>query len=245
MRALLPALRMYGLNVTLSGNGAASILKRMWNSNTIEEGIIAITATNGGCCVKNLQIYGITIPNNQLGIYISEDSNNNTIANNVFNNNYIGLDVDSDTNLIVGNICNNNSNSLQIKGLNNVVTSNTCNENDNCCISCGCQNSLIVGNVCNNSVSGISISMSSNNVITSNTCNGNDVGINSAFSNNNIITGNTCIRGTGESSDYTSSQYTIKLSSYCSANLIVGNLIMGKNYVDSGTNNTFANNKYQ
>ena len=85
---------------------------------------------------------------------------------------------------------------------------------------------------------------SSTNTIIGNTCNDGTSGIllNSNSENNTVI-GNSCIRGTGTASDYTSYQYTIKVDN-SNNNLIAGNNIMGKNYVDFGTGNTFANNKY-
>ena len=52
-----------------------------------------------------------------------------------------------------------------------------------------------------------------------------------------------CVRGNGIASDYASGQYTIRVLG--DNNLIAGNLILGKNYTDSGTGNTFADNKYQ
>ena len=58
-----------------------------------------------------------------------------------------------------------------------------------------------------------------------------------------VITGNMCVRGNGIASDYASGQYTIRVLG--DNNLIAGNLILGKNYTDSGTGNTFADNKYQ
>ena len=66
-------------------------------------------------------------------------------------------------------------------------------------------------------------------------------------SNNCTITGNTCIRGTGLTSDYTSSQYTIYLNgSENNYNLIANNIIMGKNVVDESTsgNNSIYGNKW-
>ena len=173
-------------NVKLSGNGAATVLKRMWNSSTYE-GVINITATNGGCCVENLQI----------------DGNNATYTSNFSRGIYLS---NSDNNTITGNTCNNNS------------------------------------------YYGIYLSNSNNNTITGNTCNNNNrysISL-SDSSNNNTITGNTCIRRTGQSSDYTSLQYTIRLDgTENNYNLIAYNNIMGKNYVsDGGTGNTFNGNKY-
>ena len=173
-------------NTKLSGNGAATVLKRMWDSSA-SEGIITINAANGGCCVENLQI----------------DGNKATYSSN--NNEGIYLNM-SDNNTITGNNCNNNS------------------------------------------YDGIYLYGSDNNTITGNTCNDNNHGIGlSSNSDNNTITGNTCIRGTGQSSDYTSSQYTIYLSgTNNNYNLIADNNIMGKNYVSGGgTSNTFVNNKFE
>ena len=78
-------------NTKLSGNGASTILKRMWNSNTTE-GIITINAANGGCCVENLRIDGnkAAYSSNNIGIYL-DNSNNNTITGNTCNNNNYGI----------------------------------------------------------------------------------------------------------------------------------------------------------
>ena len=187
--------------VTLSGNGAATVLKRMWSGS----GTGVITVTSDYCTVQNLQIDGNKSSySSNFGIYLSGSSGNT----------------------ITGNTCNNNGNagiSLSTGG-----------------------NDTITGNTCNNNSIGINLTgNSSNDTITGNTCNNNDTGIYMLNGNNDTITGNTCIRGNSLPSNYTSSQYTIQIASRSENNLIVGNNIMGKNYVDSGTNNTFANNKYQ
>ena len=196
-------------NTTISGNGSSTILKRMWDSSTYE-GVINITATNGGCIVEKLQING----------------NNSNYES--FNNAGIRIS-SSDNNTIIENICNNNNTGIYLSGAeNNTVTGNICNNNDT--------------GVC---LSGSSLSNYLVSTVTGNTCNNNNYGIYLHGAENNTITGNTCIRGTGQPSDYTSSQYTIFVAeSGCENNLFIGNNIMGKNYVDNGTNNTWANNKY-
>ena len=73
--------------------------------------------------------------------------------------------------------------------------------------------------------------------------NNNSYGIYVSGGSNNTVTGNTCLRGTGTTSDYTSSQYTIKISGKNS--LVANNNCMGKAPVDSGTGNTLVNNKYE
>ena len=216
-------------NVKLSGNGNATVLRRMWDSST-GEGVITITATNGGCCVENIFVDGNKSAYNSSsnnGIYLSS-SRNNTITGNTCNNNSYGIYLSSRNNTITGNTCNNNDYGIYLPGSNdNTITGNTCN---------------------NNNDSGIRLSSGSNNTITGNTCNNNSYyGICLIISsNNNTITGNTCIPGEGTPSEYTSAQYTILLySTDNNYNLISSNNIMGKNYVSGGgTGNTFVNNKY-
>ena len=194
-------------NVMLSGNGNSTILKRMWNSNNLE-GIVTVTATNGGCCVASLQIdgnRGSYTSSNNCGIHISGSSNNK----------------------VTDNTCNNNASHgiALMTSSDNTVTGNTCNDNN----------------------TGIYLYYNSNNnTVTGNTCNDNNTGIYLNSSDNNTVIGNTCIRGTGKASDYTSSQYTIRLSGTGNNyNLIACNNIMGKNYTSGGgTSNTFINNKY-
>ena len=127
------------------------------------------------------------------------------------------------------------------------VTGNTCN-NNNYGIYVNGPNSCTAGNVCNNNkTAGIS-SNSNNATITGNTCKDNGIGISLMGGSRNTVTGNTCIRGEGAPDDYSSGQYTILISSFSSAtsdSLFVGNNIMGKNYADGGTNNTWANNKFE
>ena len=264
-------------NVKLSGNGDATVLKRIWDSFT-DEGVVTITAVNGGCCVENIFVdgnksayssynnYGIcllgssdntvasnTCNNNNNGICLSSSSNNNTVASNTCNNNNYGICLlGSSDNTVASNTCNNNNNSgiyLLSSSSNNTVTGNTCNNNNNngIYLYSSSNNNTVASNTCNNNSSGIYLSNSSNNTVTGNTCNNNNNGIYlSNLNNNNTITGNTCIRGGGASSDYKSSQYTIRLySTNNNYNLISSNNIMGKNYVSGGgTGNTFVNNKY-
>ena len=216
-------------NVKLSGNGNATVLRRMWDSST-GEGVITITATNGGCCVENIFVDGNKSAYNSSsnnGIYLSS-SRNNTITGNTCNNNSYGIYLSSRNNTITGNTCNNNDYGIYLPGSNdNTITGKTCN---------------------NNNDSGSRLSSGSNNTNTGNTCNNNSYYGICLFisSNNNTITGNTCIRGEGTPSDYTSAQYTILLySTDNNYNLISSNNIMGKNYVSGGgTGNTFVNNKY-
>ena len=245
------AIAMNKYNVKLSGNGNATVLKRMWDSS-MNEGVITITATNGGCCVENIFVDGnksAYSSNSNSGIYLS-GSSNNTVTGNTCNNSNSGIYLSgSSNNTVTGNTCNNNNSGIYLSSSsNNTITGNTCNNSKNYGIFLfDSSNNTITGNTCNDSkYYGIYLSDSSNNTITGNTCNNSGYGIQLYKSSNNTITGNTYIRGEGTSSDYTSSQHTIYLiSTKNNYNLISSNNIMGKNYVSGGgTGNTFVNNKY-
>lgn len=253
-------------NVKLSGNGAATILKRMWGSSGTQ-GVITISAPNGGCCVENLCVDGNkeTYSNsNNCGIYLNSGENivkdniccnsaygihlkseRNTVVGNTCNDNGnhgIHLGTGSEDNIVTGNICNNSIYGIRMWGNNNAVTGNNCNSNTSygIYVDSGYYNT-ITGNCCNDASYGISVS-SNSGAITGNACiNNSSCGIR-VRGDRNTVAGNVCQRGDGTSDDYTSSQYTINCTG--DNNLIVGNIIMGKNYTDSGTGNTWANNKY-
>ena len=218
---------------------------------------------------NNNAVTGNTCNNNSYGIYLF--SYNTTITGNICNNsnNYGIYMYGGDNNTVTGNTCNNNSYGAVVGGNNNTVTGNTCNNNIYYGIYLSGNNNAATGNTCSNNSSGIYLSGSNNtvtgntynnnhngiympggdnNTVTGNTCNNNNnYGIYmSGNNNNNTVTGNTCIRGSGQVSDYTGSQQTIRLigvnNNY---NLIACNNIMGKNYTsDGGVGNTFVNNKY-
>lgn len=106
-------------------------------------------------------------------------------------------------------------------------------------------NNSVVGNVIDECLNlGISVNCSMSNVIgnTISNCNQNHI---ACFQNADkcLISSNVCMNGEGNSSDY--SGYPILASSGSSNNLFIGNVTFGKNYSDSGTNNTFVENKYQ
>ena len=286
-------------NVTLRGNGNATVLKRMWSGSN-NNGVIQVS--NSYCHIENFYINGnkenynggnnfgiylsgnntnttitgnICNGNNNSGIYLGSDSTNNTVTGNTCNNNSYGINLyNTNTNTtITENICNNNSYGIYLYNNNahntitgnicngnnsygihlysnntNTVTGNTCNNNNSGIYLTRTDASTITGNICNgNNNSGIHLYSNNTNTVTGNTCNNNNSGIH-LYSNStkNTITGNTCLRGTGLSSDYTSTQYTIRLEgANNNYNLIANNNIMGKNYVSGGgTGNTFVNNKY-
>ena len=75
-------------NVSIVGNGNATILKRMYDS-TSEEGVITLTGRSG-CKIADLQVDGNKTSytnNNNYGIYLGSPINN-TVTGNTCNNNY-------------------------------------------------------------------------------------------------------------------------------------------------------------
>ena len=226
-------------NVKLSGNGNATVLRRMWD-NLTDEGVITITAVNGGCCVENIFVDGnksAYSPNsNSYGIHLS-GSNNNTVTGNTCNNNSDGIRLSSSSNnTITGNTCINIDAGIHLSGSsNNTITGNTCNNSNGFGIYLSGNNNTVTGNTCNNnSDAGIRLS-SSNNTITDNTCSHSNYGI-YLSGNNNTVTGNTCINN---------NSYGIYLSSSRN-NTITGNTCNNNSnygiYLSSSRNNTITGN---
>ena len=260
-------------NVSIRGNGNATILKRMFNSS-VQEGIITLT-NRSGCKISNLQVdgnkvsytsinncgiylssssrnvvTGNTCDNNAFGIYLSSASSNTVTCNTCNYNSVYGIYLSSaSSNTITGNTCNNNNSGVYLNSSssNNTVTCNTCNNNSYGIYLSSASSNTITGNTCNdNDSSGISLNSSSSNVVTGNTCNNNSPGISLDSSSRNVVTGNTCIRGTGLATDYAVYQNTMKLSGADNNyNLISNNNCMGKAVANGGgTGNTLVNNKF-
>ncbi len=93
-------------NVTISGNGNSTILKRMYDSGSAE-GVITLTSANY-CKIKDLQIDGNKATydsSNNIGIYLITSSTN-TVTGNTCNNNTSGIYLNaSSTNTVTGNTC--------------------------------------------------------------------------------------------------------------------------------------------
>ena len=82
------------------------------------------------------------------------------------------------------------------------------------------------------------------NRISENTCRDCGTGVNVAGQYNKVHD-NYVIRGTGQTSDYSSSQHTIYVDSRATYNDVSDNYIFGKNYINNGgSTNTFSNNRY-
>jgi len=234
-------------NVSLRGNGNATILKRMYDSTDTESGSTArglITLIEkSGCKIQGLQIDGnkaTYTASYNYGIYLYE-SNNNTVTGNTCNNNNdagIYLNLSSD-NTITDNTCNNNNNYgifLNSSSNNNTVTGNTCNSNSNGIRLYSSSNNTITGNTCSNNNYGIRFdSSSNNNTVTGNTCTNNSyIGIALYVSRNSTVTGNTCNNNDAGIDLYSSSN-----------NTITGNTCNNNSYgiyLASSRNNTVTSN---
>ncbi len=237
-------------NVSIRGNGNATILKRKYNSTSEDSGstvrgLITLIGRSG-CKIQDLQIDGDKSTYDSsynYGIWLTSSSNNTVTGNTCSNNSNSGiyLSSSSNNNTVTGNTCNNNSNSgiyLSSSSNNNTVTDNTCNNNSNGIYLSSSSNNTVTGNTCNNnSNNGIWLTSSSNNnTITGNTCNNNsNNGIYlSSSSNNNTVTGDTC----------NNNKYGINLSS-SSNNTVTGNNCNNNNYgirLSSSSNNTITGN---
>lgn len=214
------------------------------NNNNMYSGTSSILLTNSQ--------YNIISSNNcnssDDGIVLTNASSFNTIDNNIVNK--IETNTNSNFNTLSNNKGIGSNSAISIYSANNTITGNNFSNGyvgirlwDNA------TNNLVTGNTfCNNDYYGITISnYGGNNTIIGNICNDNDTGgINCYSTSNNTIVGNSCFRGTGTSSDYTSSQYTIFINANSHNNLVACNNLLGKNYTinSTSTNNTFANNKY-
>lgn len=233
-------------NVTLSGNEAGTIISFAFNSNAIycsgyssiqvesltiigdsqsydnSSGISVFNAnaTENKCTIKN-----VTVKKTTRGISLGNVSYS-IISNCKFIDNYYGVNINGVNFTVISENQIYNSRNTGINGNNSksIIISNNI-------IDTTVYNGIDIGNT--------TFSCISNNIV-------RDFGTTGIKAYNYLtLIGNQVFRGSGTPSDYSSSQYTIYAKSGSQENLIVGNQIMGKNYVDEGTNNTFANNKYQ
>ncbi len=210
-------------NITLSGNGVNTVLKRMWRSLSLQGMIILNNShrcnINNLCVDGNRSIYN-SINNN--GIHIENLSSNIIIRDNILiNSAREGLHIDNSSyNIIRHNIVYNDYQGIGITG--------------------SASNNVIIGNNCFNCTQqAIILVTSSQNTITGNVCCNNGTAQIWLYSssNYNTVTGNICIRDAG----YDSSQYTIRLSS-SNNNIVLGNQCKGKEPTISGTGNITEHN---
>lgn len=214
-------------NVVLSGNGTATVLKRMYDGSSDSgyyEGVISITALNGGCCIENLKVDGNLTEfrsSNNGNVYV--ESSNNIIRNILCNSSGDrGIQIrGSSYNVIIGNICNDNSRAIMIQGTstNNFIANNYFSRNNSGAIMMysSCDSNTIIGNVGVEGSWGVQLSGDNNvvvgnrftnvtrgiyvngdhNSVCGNVCNDNTVyGIDMYYSDSNTIVGNVCNNNT-------------------------------------------------
>lgn len=249
-------------NVILRGSGNSTVLKRMFNTNSLNDHLSVIKASREGSTIKELSIDGnsseYTYSGNEC-IYANYKTNienvkcynspygvrcrNSIVINCTFENISKSAIYDTYRSTIIGN-----------------CTEGTIYTDDNCvCVGNRIHNGCIYAlgdmatissniikydtddgpNIPGISVQGDFCSVSNNFIYNA------DIGINFVASNGNNVTGNVILKGTGTSSDYSFDQHTIWLRSGTTNCLVTNNLIPGKNYTnEGGSTNTFANNKY-
>lgn len=227
------------------------------NITNIQIGINVNNTSNDNSFLNNIISNG-----GGTGIRLFSGNNRNKISNNIISEmggSGFSMQGSNKNNIISGNeIFNCGNFGIYIVGGQdnyNLITKNNCYNNANIGIyqSMSYAN-IISSNHCCNNKSGIKIYQSARNTITNNCCLDNTVDGISVDNNckNNIVSNNTCLVGNGNVEDYSDEQYTIRVLESNTVNptennLIIGNNIMGKNYVVSTANssNTFSFNKYQ
>ena len=173
------------------------------------------------------------VTNNEYGIYLYLDSNNNYLINNTASENKgdgFKLESNSNHNSIIGNnASDNDKNGIRLYGTagnpssHNIVANNTVDLNDKSGImieGADSDHNTIVNNTCKSNDYGISVRFGDYNNLTKNTCNQNsEHGIKLyQYADNNEITNNTAISNT---------EYGIYISS--SDNLIYNNYFNNTN----------------
>ena len=196
-------------NVSLTGNGHNTQLKRNWNSSN-DEGIVTLNAHY--CSIKEIYFYGTSLTSYNHNIYVKYS--NYCIINN--NYTYLGasciLLTNSQYNIISSNNCYYNDivliNTSSFNTIdNNMVDKIETNTNSNFNIisnnkSIGTTSAIVIlsanntitGNNFSNCATGIRLwDNATNNLVSGNTFCDNDYGISlSNYSSNNIIIGNIC-----------------------------------------------------
>lgn len=96
---------------------------------------------------------------------------------------------------------------------------------------------LFLGNTFQSCATGMRFE-ESNNVFVGNLMADNDVGIRFVSGSRNVAQNNVVTRGTGRASDYTSSQYTVRIEDGVTKSLIAGNVLAGKDISDASSGST-------
>lgn len=214
-------------NVSLIGNGSATILKNLSTTtnlinvtasdfhiaNMSLEGTTQKNCINISSAGSNVVVESVAFSGADNGIY-SEGSSGQFIGNQFMNNNY-GVYLASSNNIVNANAFNNCSVwAVYIEGNGNIISNNTFT---NCGTAVYNETSSSGANIVNN----VMID--------------NNIGIYANSLTNSTITGNTIYRGAGSSGSYTTTQYTIQMLE-CNNCMVTNNLIPGKDIVVTSPN---------
>ena len=245
-------------NISNSYHGIRILIgsKNTIENNIIENNTVGIYANT----LNDSNISNNKLLNNSINHMCIYSSNNLNINNNLsYNSGTNGIYCYSLTNStiqenIIDKVTGDGNTALFLSYCNNNIFSN--NKMSNVTKGGG----IYAINSSNNTFNGNNISETRSYGIriltnsTNNTFNGNSLYNTRGLSLGdgatwNSVSSNNIKRGTGISSDYTvdgTTQYSIYIMSGATKNLVIGNVMMGKNYANSGgSTNTFANNIYR
>ena len=213
-------------NVTIRGMGNATVFKRVYN-DTEGNGLITITGSN--CTLTNFDLNG------NRSAYTATVNHGIRLTGGQFAR-LVGLRIHDTQSAVWGSAGDCNILDCIIDGTN--ARGLYLNAS-------GC---LIKGNTIKSATTAINLYSAAavNNVVIGNILLSNSTGVLlSGGAARNTVTGNHIMRGTGLAGDYTTDQYTIRLTDAATANnLITNNMIFGKDVADAATGTTLANNKY-
>lgn len=262
--------------VTLEGAGTATVLERNY-ADTGAAGMVNVTQSGNTikniCLSGNGSDETGVI---SCGVFLMSGTGH-TVERCIFKNCITGIGIyylAGNSNVSNNTVTNCGTGISLVNTGGSVISGNTvrgCREGFNIYETFSRKANTLSGNVAEECVYGFFLSAGCHTVISGNTASENDYNLYLDYgSHNNVITGNnfnqfeicavyasgckgnlisdnSCIRGTGEASDYSSSQHTMRFAgSPNSYNFITNNFILGKNLSDvaGGTGNTFYNNKY-
>ena len=242
--------------VTISGNGAATILLRKWNGSDSTDGVIKVSASH--CTLSHFTIDGNRPDMNQSRggcIYISGESVTDSIIEKMrcrnSNGRFIGVKSVNQCSIMNNIITNESSNSIYGIAVESssccTILGNVISSKDGMGIqlveSSKCD---INGNVCKTGIGsyGIRLESCSDCSISGNTSIDNRMGIMIHTSTRCAVVGNVCLVTNGNYSE--NSKETIYIGNSTSENssniIVMGNNCKGKAPTVSGTGHMVSNN---
>jgi parallel beta-helix repeat protein len=205
-------------------------------SNKTESGIW-LTGSNSNIVVNN------TCYKNLYGIAVAQSNN---VADNVCNNNDIGISLFySVSNALENNTCTNNGEGIALvySSLNIVINNNCSNNTEHGINLNGSGGNTVANNICNsNTIEGISLfDMCGENSISNNICNNNSIGIHVRASDNNTLADNTCLGNIEYGICLSHSNYNTVTNNICNNNDI-GIYVRATDTLGDMQYNTVVNN---